>query len=120
MVTAKDLKRYKAMLIARREELWARGVDLPPAGGVKGDVMDVASADAEADLQVRFRESDRQLLKDIGAAVARIQAKTFGVCEACKRPIAKARLDLVPWARLCRDCGEREQGPLTRRDERLE
>ncbi|PYV24970.1 MAG: hypothetical protein DMG27_11530 [Acidobacteria bacterium] len=28
------------------------------------------------------------------------------MCEACNRPIAEARLKVVPWTRLCRDCKE--------------
>jgi len=107
---AKELERYTAQLLTKRDELWARGVSLPPPGTTKGDMMDMASADAEADLQVRFRETDRQMLRDIDAALARIRAGAFGVCVACQRPIAKARLEAVPWARMCRDCEERQQG----------
>jgi hypothetical protein len=33
-----------------------------------------------------------------------IHAGIFGVCEACKRPISKARLEAVPWTRLCTTC----------------
>ncbi len=106
---AKELERYTTLLFAKRYELWARGVALPPAEGTKGDIMDVASADVEAELQLGFREADRLVLKEIEGALGRIRAGSFGVCEACSQPIAKARLDAVPWARLCRDCGEREQ-----------
>lgn len=108
MTKDKELERYTTLLFAKRAELWARGVALPPAGGTKGDILDVASADVEADLQVRLREVDRLLLKEVEDALGRIRAGSFGVCEACSQPIAKARLNVVPWARLCRDCGERE------------
>jgi DnaK suppressor protein len=33
----------------------------------------------------------------------------FGMCENCGRPIGAARLDLVPWARLCIDCQEQAE-----------
>jgi len=105
----KELERYSAQLLAKRDELWARGVSLPPPGTTKGDMMDMASADAEADLQLRFRETDRQILRDIDEALARIRAGSYGVCTACGKPIAKARLEAVPWARMCRDCGEQQQ-----------
>ncbi len=55
-----------------------------------------------------MRQTDGRLLKAIEDALARIPAETFGVCEACKRPIAKVRLEAVPWTRLCRNCKERE------------
>ncbi len=31
------------------------------------------------------------------------------MCEVCTQPISKARLEAVPWARLCRDCKEHQQ-----------
>ena len=69
---------------------------------------DQASADAEAELQIRLRQTDGRLFKAIEDALARIRTGTFGVCGACKGPIAKGRLEAVPWTHLCRDCKERE------------
>jgi RNA polymerase-binding transcription factor DksA len=31
------------------------------------------------------------------------------VCEGCKEPISKARLEAVPWTRVCRECKERSR-----------
>jgi RNA polymerase-binding transcription factor DksA len=31
------------------------------------------------------------------------------VCEVCKQPISKARLEAVPWTHLCCECKERER-----------
>ena len=64
---------------------------------------------AEADLHIRPHQSDAHLLRAIEAALARITQDRFGVCEMCSSPISKARLEAVPWTRLCRDCKEREQ-----------
>jgi DnaK suppressor protein len=66
----------------------------------------------EAGLRISLRRTDGRLLKAIEDALARIRAETFGVCEVCKNPISKARLEAVPWTRLCRDCKEREQPAL--------
>ena len=74
-----------------------------------GDVADQANADAEAALHIRLHRSDSHLLRAIEDALARITQDRFGVCETCGSPISKARLEAVPWTRLCRDCKEREQ-----------
>ncbi len=112
VVSARDLERYKRLLLAKRDELSA-GRDaaaalVPPAGDSGGDFMDRASADAEAELEVRLRQSDLRLVRAIDDALARIRVGTFGNCEACKRPIPRARLEAVPWTRHCRECKEEQ------------
>ena len=81
---------------------------VPAAGGWKGDIVDQANADAEAELQIHLHKSDGRLLKAIEEALARMRRDTYGVCVACKEPISKARLEAVPWTHLCRECKERQ------------
>ena len=108
-----DLQRYKLLLLARLEELSSKRIVAaslaPVAGDSQGDVIDQANADAEADLHIRLHKSDSHLLRAIEDALARITHDRFGVCEMCNSPMSKARLEAVPWTRLCRDCKEREQ-----------
>ena len=40
----------------------------------------------------------------IDAALARIDAGTYGTCERCGRPIGQERLEAIPYATLCIDC----------------
>ena len=112
VVIARDVERYKKLLLAKRDELSAARDEaaalVPPAGDTEGDLMDRASADTEAELQVRLRRSNGQLLKAIEDALARVRAGTFGACETCKQPISRARLEAVPWTRHCRTCKDRE------------
>jgi RNA polymerase-binding transcription factor len=108
---ARDLERYKRLLLAKLDELSAARHETEPplmaAGAQQGDLIDQANADAEAELQVRLHHSDARLLRAIEEALTRIRRNTFGVCEACNHPISRARLEAVPWARHCRDCKER-------------
>jgi DnaK suppressor protein len=40
-------------------------------------------------------------LKDIDDALRRLDEGTYGVCEACGKPIDQERLEAKPWARFC-------------------
>ena len=43
-------------------------------------------------------------LAEIDAALMRVASGTFGACERCARPIARARLEARPTARTCVGC----------------
>ena len=107
-----DLPRYKRLLLAKRRELSASALEafapVPAAGGWQGDLMDQASADVEAELQIRLHQTDLRLARAIEEALGRIKQGGYGICEACRHPIPKARLNAVPWTRHCRDCKEQE------------
>ena len=108
-----DLPHFKRMLLEKRGELSSALGEaqsrVPAAGGWAGDVVDQANADAEAELQIHLHQTDGRLARAIEEALARIRQGTYGVCEVCKQPISKARLEAVPWTRLCLDCKERER-----------
>jgi DnaK suppressor protein len=107
---AKELQRYKQLLVEKRQELQTpltnAGAVIPGAGGLEGDFWDQATADAEAELQIQLRQTDGRLLRAIDDAIARMKHGTYSVCELCKRPTSKARLDAVPWTHVCRKCKE--------------
>lgn len=46
----------------------------------------------------------RGRLGEIDAALARVEAGTYGRCERCGQPIAAGRLEARPTARVCIDC----------------
>lgn len=43
-------------------------------------------------------------VEEVDAALARLDAGTYGVCEACGKPIADGRLEARPTARTCVAC----------------
>jgi RNA polymerase-binding transcription factor DksA len=49
-------------------------------------------------------EESRIQAEELAAAIDRLDAGTYGICEACGRPIAPARLEALPAARRCIDC----------------
>jgi DnaK suppressor protein len=108
----RNLDRYQRILLEKRDAMSVTTVEaespIPAAGGQRGDPVDQANADAEAELQIHLHKTDARLLRAIKEALARIRNGTFGTCVACRNPISRARLEAVPWTRLCRDCKERE------------
>ena len=109
---AKELQRYKKLLVEKRQELQMpcanAGAVIPGAGRVEGDPGDQANADAEAEHQIQLHRTDGRLSRAIEEAFARMKHGTYGMCEVCKQPISKARLEAVPWTRHCRECKERQ------------
>ena len=104
----KELQRYRWLLEAKRQELLTartnKGSVIPAAGGFEADPVDQANADAEADLQIQLHRSDERLLRAVEEAIGRINNRIYGLCESCKKPIARARLEAVPWTPHCRRC----------------
>ncbi len=41
-------------------------------------------------------------------ALERIEKGTYGICRDCGEPIADARLNAIPWARVCITCKEKQ------------
>jgi DnaK suppressor protein len=109
-VDAKELDRYRQLLLAKRHGIEAGATGTIGAAGREreADVIDQATGAALADIEARLHQTDSHLLRAIEEALARIDRHTFGVCETCGRPISPARLEAVPWTRLCRDCKERQ------------
>jgi RNA polymerase-binding protein DksA len=56
----------------------------------------------QRDLALRDRATAQLVL--VEAALARIDAGTFGKCTRCGKPIAPERLDALPWAEHCIEC----------------
>lgn len=49
----------------------------------------------------------REGLSEISAALERVEARTYGVCERCGQQISEGRLEARPVARLCITCANR-------------
>jgi DnaK suppressor protein len=50
-----------------------------------------------------------ETLQEIEDALGKFAAGTYGHCEACGKPIAEARLEVMPAARLCIACASKRR-----------
>src|SRR5262245_32598585 len=71
-----------------------------------GEFLDDAARETASHVLSNMEERDRRTLEEIDAAEERLGKGTFGVCEACERPISSARLRALPTARHCVECEE--------------
>jgi DnaK suppressor protein len=72
-------------------------------GGTDNHLGDMATAMYDRELDDGLEESAKDTLAEIDAALQRIEAGTYGICEGCGKPIGPERLSAIPWARYCID-----------------
>ncbi len=105
----KDLQHYRDLLLAKRRELLG-DVDsmedeaLRNSGGTNLSNLPIHMADMgtdnyEQEFTLGLVEKDRNLLREIHIALAKLQDGSYGICEGTGKPIAKPRLEAQPWTR---------------------
>jgi DnaK suppressor protein len=112
-----NVDRARQRLLHERKRLQGINDGLAAEQGVDQSEPDAFSelslADQHpADLGTEMFEREKDLsiaerieaeLADVRRALKRIDEGTYGICEACGRPIARARLEVRPEARFCVD-----------------
>jgi DnaK suppressor protein len=113
LLTETQIEYFKQLLLAKRDELLnnvnqmedeALRKSLQSSGDLSSmpiHMADLGSDNYEQDLAVGLMDSERQILHEIDQALDRIDEGTYGICEETGKPISKARLEAVPWARYC-------------------
>ena len=62
-------------------------------------MADMGTDNYEQEFTLGLVEKDRNLLREINTALAKIQDGTYGLCEGTGKPISKPRLEAQPWAK---------------------
>lgn len=68
--------------------------------------MDAMQAQAMAQASAQRR---KQMLRNITAALGRIERDEYGDCQSCDEPINPKRLEFDPTATLCIDCASESE-----------
>jgi RNA polymerase-binding transcription factor DksA len=78
-------------------------------GGLDYDqnFADSSQVTAERGEVEALANSLKESLAEVEHALAKFEAGTYGLCESCGEPIAPARLEAKPAARLCINCASR-------------
>jgi RNA polymerase-binding transcription factor DksA len=88
-------------------------MDSPEASGDlsqhRTHIADQGTENYQREMASRLKSIESKQLREIDDALARIGAGTYGVCSECRAPISRARLEVVPHARLCMKCLLRQQ-----------
>jgi DnaK suppressor protein len=83
------------------EQLAQLGID---AGSFDENFADSGQVTAERGEVEALSGTLLETLGDIDHALAKLDDGTYGYCEQCGQPIAEARLEAMPAARLCIAC----------------
>lgn len=107
IMNQRELDSVRKKLMATKEELirivnTKRKLDLTEPD--VGDGADQASQSLEKEMLFELSDNERVMLDQIESALRRIEKKSYGICEACRRPIGKQRLKAIPAARYCISC----------------
>jgi DnaK suppressor protein len=70
-------------------------------------MADVGTENYDQEFTLGLIENEQGTLEEINAALSRIEVGTFGRCEECSEPIAKPRLQALPYTRHCIGCARK-------------
>jgi RNA polymerase-binding transcription factor DksA len=121
-VTDQDYQEFEQRLISERQRVMKEMGYLEntvlkvnqrdSAGDLSGysfHMADVGTDAMEREKAFLLASSEGRLLMEINEALRKLYAGEFGRCEICEKPIARARLEAMPYARLCLSCKEKEE-----------
>ena len=108
-----DAAHYRETLLRKRAEILAEGGIRPlqttmENNSRQGDLADQASGNNEVHIQLKLRQTDAKILTAIEEALGRIEKGSYGMCRDCGEPISEARLNAIPWTRVCITCKEKQ------------
>ena len=104
---------YRETLLKKRMELLSQGGIRPlqatmETNSRQGDLADQANGNNEVHIQLKLKQTDAKILQAIEEAIVRLEKGTYGACRDCGEPISPARLNAIPWTRVCITCKEKQ------------
>ncbi|MEZ6232969.1 MAG: TraR/DksA C4-type zinc finger protein [Phycisphaerales bacterium] len=104
----RDLAKFRETLLKKRSDLVGDVSDLETeallgrSGSLSALPQHIAEQGSEAyeqSLSLNLAAEDRRLIREIDAALERIDKGTFGICEMTGKAINRERLEELPWTR---------------------
>jgi RNA polymerase-binding protein DksA len=113
----KDLIYFKGLILKKKDEVLdqikhisedtLKKSQKDAAGDISGytyHMADIATDTYDREFSLSLASNERKVVYEIDDAIKKIEDGTFGICEECKKLIAKTRLKALPYARLCLKC----------------
>ncbi len=116
----RELEKLRHILLQKRAEV------LHEVTGLEGDALksggsgnlsktpqhmaDAGSDAADQTISLDLAAAERNLIKEIDAALQRIRDGVFGLCEKTGKPIRTERLEELPWARYSIEAARQMEG----------
>lgn len=106
-MTKDQLKEFRNVLGAKESE-WRNAIRNRDAIAIEAnsDMLDQIQHATERELELGRLERESNLLRNVQAALRRIDADMFGLCLNCTDEISPKRLAAVPWTPFCINCQE--------------
>jgi RNA polymerase-binding protein DksA len=104
---------YKSRILALRSRLQGEVIQmadgaletpLTESNGDLSSAADLGTDNFEREFTLGLVEGKDATLEQIDEALERIAEGSFGICEACRSKIPRARLDAIPYASRCVEC----------------
>ena len=108
------MKQIKNMLIKMRSDLAHEisrrsKVTTEPGAQDIGDILDLVSEERTRELDIILTDREKRKLLQIDDALEKIEEDTYGQCEECGIKIPKPRLKVLPFAKHCVECQEKNE-----------
>ena len=108
-LSPKELEHFRDLLLQKRRELVGdmgqmerealRSASGSNLSNLPLHMADMGTDNYEQEFTLGLVEKERNLLREINSALAKIMDGTYGICEGTGKPISKVRLEAQPWAR---------------------
>ena len=105
-----EISKFKTLLLAKRSEILGNVLSMEDEtlrrqrsdlSNMPIHMADAGSDNYEIENTLGLMDSERKLLREIDEALDRIEEGTYAICQGSGKPIPKARLEAIPWAKYC-------------------
>lgn len=116
----RELDKYATLLKTKQADIiatmWNRdGIAIETVP----EMLDQAQFAADRELALDKLTRERDVLRNVTAALDRISDGSYGICVQCEEPISHKRLNAIPWTALCLACQEAADCVETGKAQRL-
>jgi DnaK suppressor protein len=108
-MSTSEIEKFQKILTAKQTEL---APQLRKRDGIAiektPDALDEVQLATQRELVTRNLERESKVLREVRAALSRVEQGDYGVCLNCEEEIGSKRLKALPWTPLCIGCQEQE------------